>query len=42
MRCENSASFHYWEPNDEDLRKGIDEVEARISALEKELEEAGK
>ncbi len=39
---ENIASFHYWEPNDEDLRKGIDEVEARISALEKELEEAGK
>ena len=37
---ENIASFHYWEPNDEALKPGIDEVEARIKALEKELEEA--
>ena len=36
---ENIASFHYWEPDDAALKKGIDEVEARIEALEKELEE---
>lgn len=40
--AENIASYHYWSPKDEELKKAVDEVEGRIAALEKKIEEAAK
>lgn len=35
--AENNAAYHYWSPNQIDLAKAIEEVEAQIQSLEKEV-----
>ena len=40
--AENKAAYHYWTPKADELAQAINEVEASIATLEKEVKEAAE